>query len=228
MMKREVITMKCPNCGVVYADHCQFCGASLVPPKKGSHWVPILILVGLTLLGLLIFFATGGYVDFLIPAAPGMDNGAFLIHDGSVYVVPDAYLAAEEITVPAAVDGQTVTAIAGYGFAGIEHMTTVNLPDTLEIIGEGAFTNCFSLRSLDVPDSVTIIGAFAFNGCRSLEAIHIPDSVSFIGMQALDDCYNLAHIFYDGTMAEWQVLYFSPTPAVYQVHCSDGTIPAAE
>lgn len=224
MIGNEVITMKCPNCGVVYGDHCRFCGAPLLSEKKGSHGVPILLMLFLTIAGLCVFFATSA-VASLAPQEPAQP---FLYHNGSVYAAPDAFLSDEEVTVPASIDGQPVTAIGSYGFAGTEYMTTITLPDTLEVIGEGAFLNCFSLRSIDLPESVTIIGPFVFNGCQSLEAIHIPASVSHIGIEALHDCYNLTHVFYDGTMDEWEVLYFSRERVSFEVHCSDGTIYPSE
>ena len=63
--------MYCPNCqtSCEESDHfCYLCGAPLHPeylptkPKKGSRWVPLLLLVLMTVVGLISFFATSGHV----------------------------------------------------------------------------------------------------------------------------------------------------------------------
>ena len=58
--------MYCPYCQTVCAetDHfCYLCGAPLQRPKpqKGSRWVPLLLLVLMTVGGLICFFATSGH-----------------------------------------------------------------------------------------------------------------------------------------------------------------------
>ena len=61
--------MYCPNCQSPCAetDHfCYLCGAPLhsehLPPqpKKGSRWVPLLLLILMTVVGLISFFVTSG------------------------------------------------------------------------------------------------------------------------------------------------------------------------
>ncbi len=57
--------MYCPNCHALCDDtdrFCYDCGQMLQPmaakPKKGSLWVPLLILIALSAAGLVCFFAT--------------------------------------------------------------------------------------------------------------------------------------------------------------------------
>ena len=70
----------------------------------------------------------------------------------------------------------------------------VIIPDSVTIIGDGAFFDCTSLSNITIPDSVTIIGDSAFGFCTSLESITIPDSVTSIGSGAFEDCTNLANV----------------------------------
>ena len=67
MILCEVNVMYCPNCHTLCDDtdrFCYECGAMLqqkpAEPKKGSLWVPLLILIALSLSGLVLFFATVG------------------------------------------------------------------------------------------------------------------------------------------------------------------------
>lgn len=66
-------------------------------------------------------------------------------------------------------DGKKVTAIsrvASIGaFENCEHITSVVIPDSVEIIERYAFQNCKSLTKVTLPASVSEIELFAFWGC---------------------------------------------------------------
>ncbi len=44
---------------------------------------------------------------------------------------------------------------------------------------------------MSIPDTVESIGDYAFSGCRALEKVSIPGSVSTMGKYVFEDCYNL-------------------------------------
>lgn len=51
--------MTCPNCGAqCESGHlfCSRCGSTLKQEKRGSHLPPILIMAGLSLVGIILFF----------------------------------------------------------------------------------------------------------------------------------------------------------------------------
>ena len=54
------------------------------------------------------------------------------------------------------------------------------IPNSVTIIGKGAFWGCNSLTSINIPNSVTTIGNWAFKYCDSLTNINIPNSVTTI------------------------------------------------
>lgn len=93
----------------------------------------------------------------------------------------------------------------------------VSVPNTVEVIGEGAFENNTSIELVVVPNSVKRIEAYAFWGCDSLEKVvlgkgltevgdfaftkcqglkdmSIPENIRSIGIQAFADCVNLEDI----------------------------------
>ncbi len=87
----------------------------------------------------------------------------------------------------------------------------IEIPDTVEIIGYGAFEGCEELTEIDLPDSVREIGDSAFEGCEQLTEIYIPQNVErmayyepdeedllYDGLgEMFDACYQLADITVD-------------------------------
>ena len=62
---------------------------------------------------------------------------------------------AEEVTIPAEVDGHAVTRIGHYAFYQNESLQTVTVPEGVTAIGDWAFGGCFSLRRAVLPRSVS-------------------------------------------------------------------------
>ncbi|MBQ7111852.1 MAG: leucine-rich repeat domain-containing protein, partial [Thermoguttaceae bacterium] len=67
-------------------------------------------------------------------------------------------------------------------------LTSVEIPDGVETVGDDAFAFCRSLTSVKIPASVKKIGVRAFNNCDSLTSVEIPASVEKIDGQAFEGC----------------------------------------
>ena len=65
---------------------------------------------------------------------------------------------------------------------------TYSVKKGTKIICDMAFYDYSSWSSLVIPDSVIIIGFGAFEGCSSLESLVVPDSVASIGNEAFRGC----------------------------------------
>lgn len=89
-----------------------------------------------------------------------------------------------------------------------------SIPFGVKEITESAFRNCL-LDEIEIPDTVEKIGDKAFYGIFGIEKISIPNSVTFIGKDAFASCGNLTsisigkgvtslsdRIFYDGYSLE--------------------------
>ena len=67
-------------------------------------------------------------------------------------------------------------------------LTSIDIPNSVTEIGDGAFQDCYSLTTITIPNSVTEIGDWAICGCTSLTTINIPSSVAEIGNCAFWKC----------------------------------------
>ena len=90
-------------------------------------------------------------------------------------------------------EGSQLKSIGDRAFSFTD-LTTITLPDSVETIGDNAFSNCRSLTSINIPDGVTSIGGGAFGSCKALTNISIPDSVTAIGDSAFSYCSSLNSI----------------------------------
>ncbi len=68
------------------------------------------------------------------------------------------------------------------------------IPNSITIIGERAFSNCYGLTSITIPNSVTSIGEEAFSFCSGLTSVTIGNSVTSIGDNAFLACEGLTSV----------------------------------
>ena len=81
----------------------------------------------------------------------------------------------------------SVKVIEGFAFTGCG-MEQLELPPSVEEIGESAFQNCAKLKSVIISSSVKVIGKSAFFDCPKLESVEILSSEVEIGDGAFEDC----------------------------------------
>lgn len=74
-----------------------------------------------------------------------------------------------EITIP-----DTITSIGFRAFECCIALQTVNLPNTIQQIGESTFANNYALTTITLPKDLTDIGFWAFENCTALQRIIIP------------------------------------------------------
>ncbi|MCR4835169.1 MAG: leucine-rich repeat protein [Bacteroidaceae bacterium] len=102
-----------------------------------------------------------------------------------------------DIVIPASVvnDGKEyrVTSIGAKTFANAG-LTSIVIPNSVEIIGEEAFNNNFNLPTIEIPNSVKIIGDYAFFGCQALTSMVIPNRVDSIGNSIFYYCNNMTSV----------------------------------
>ena len=89
-------------------------------------------------------------------------------------VYPDVY--SGDIVIPEHVNynGKTYTVVEIWDNAFCEsEITSVEIPNTVQQIGDQAFSYCNGLTTIEVPASVYLIGENAFSGCDKLTEINV-------------------------------------------------------
>lgn len=82
---------------------------------------------------------------------------------------------------------ETITKIGAYSFKNNRNILKVELPSSILVIGEFAFSNT-ELVGIDIPSSVTYIGDGAFANCTSLSYVHISEGISPLTLGTQFDC----------------------------------------
>ncbi len=76
-----------------------------------------------------------------------------------------------------------------------DKFSTVTIPETVTVINELCFAECYGLRHIVFNDIITDIETLAFFKCSNLQEIDIPDSVISIGSDAFSSCTSIKDIF---------------------------------
>ncbi len=84
----------------------------------------------------------------------------------------------------------SVEEIGEYAFANIVNLVGLNFEEgsALKTVGTSAFNSCTALAECQLPNSVTYIGNNAFGECTSLEAMELPTSLEYLGSSAFKNC----------------------------------------
>ncbi len=97
-----------------------------------------------------------------------------------------------------------VTHIPEGAFESCEYLQEVTLPSTLVKIDHRAFRNCTGITEMDFPDGLLFVGGKAFEGCTNLAEAVLPDSVETILQGAFHDCSALTSFHYP---MKWTTAY---------------------
>ena len=116
-----------------------------------------------------------------------------LINEGTEYSITAYSGTGSKVAIPASVGGIPVTTISA-GVFNSKSFTSINIPNSITSIGNGAFAYCTSLTSVNIPTGITSISDNMFSNCTSLKSITIPDSVTSIGSSAFESCSSLTNV----------------------------------
>lgn len=87
------------------------------------------------------------------------------------------------VVIPSEYASTRVTEIANSAFANCSNLAAIDIPDTVEKIGESAFF-ASGIESVVIPDTVTEIGSYAFANCENLAEVDLGNNVEVIGKQS--------------------------------------------
>ena len=131
------------------------------------------------------------------------DGILYVINDNDEVVITDCSDSIDKstISIPDKIDGHPVTMIYEFAFCDLENTKTINIPDSVKVIGAEAFAWSNNLQTINIPTSVTTIDAAAFAGNNKLQSITIPDSVTELGAGAFILCENLTNVTLPNTIS---------------------------
>lgn len=98
------------------------------------------------------------------------------------------------VTILGEFEGKKVTKIADNAFQGMNTISELILPDSIESIGDKAFMSCVALTSVQLPAGLKTIGRYAFYGCLALPTIELGANVESIGENAFGSCAAMTEI----------------------------------
>lgn len=89
----------------------------------------------------------------------------------------------------------TIQLIGAGAFQCMEELREINIPAGVREIGEAAFAACAALRTLTIPPNVKRIGKKAFLGCAALETVYISEGVEELGARVFAKCSKLRKVY---------------------------------
>ena len=87
----------------------------------------------------------------------------------------------------------------------LSSLTSVRLPDTVEVIDQAAFSGLRSLTKIEIPKKVKRIEEYTFYGCEKLKNIVLPEQLEAFENSSLWDCPSLKSIKLSDTNKMFQV-----------------------
>ena len=97
------------------------------------------------------------------------------------------------LIIPSEYDGVPVIEM-GFGAFSSGTFSSVNIPNSIKIIGYDAFQYCKNLKSISIGDNVVEIKSNAFEGCSNLSSVTLGDGIKEISYCAFKNCTSLNSI----------------------------------
>lgn len=126
-------------------------------------------------------------------------------------------------------EGSQLKSIGLAAFYGTEQLypkfKEIQIPDSVDTIGSGAFFYCQNLERITLPSALQTLSSVTFYGCAALSEVTFPASLKTIESSVFDGCRNLSEVklpasltaiqssvfhrcsaktvFYDGSLEQW-------------------------
>ncbi len=99
---------------------------------------------------------------------------------------------------------------------------TLEIPESIRGIGDGALKSCSALTGITIPESVTSIGASAFCGCSNLQEITFPSQLKEIGKEAFAYCSGLTKLYVPDSVESIGESAFEGCASLEEIRLPDG------
>lgn len=113
------------------------------------------------------------------------------------YGTEQAYPKFKEIQIPDSVD-----TIGSGAFFYCQDLERITLPSALQTLSSVTFYGCAALSEVTFPASLKTIESSVFDGCRNLSEVKLPASLTAIQSSVFHRC-SAKTVFYDGSLEQW-------------------------
>ena len=104
-------------------------------------------------------------------------------------------------------------------FSNCTNLKSIIIPDGVSYLGESAFSNCTNLTEVKLPSNLRTIDWCVFQYCTSLTSIELPDITETIYICAFDGCSNLKTVTLGKSVRNIQNGAFANCPLLEEVYC---------
>lgn len=111
--------------------------------------------------------------------------------------------------------GEEVEYIPAYLCNSMSLITTVELPNSLQTIGQNAFSGCSNLYTITIPDNVTSIGERMCNGCSNMKFAKIGNGLTRVAYQAFCNCSKLDSVVIGSNISHIEEMAFYNCPITF-------------
>ena len=117
----------------------------------------------------------------------------------------------------------SVESIGEHAFQGTD-IRTLTIGENVEVIGLEAFRDCDALAELNFADKSVLhtIGQAAFAGCASLKTVEMPDTVVVLKNSAFVGCSSLTTVYVSASLEIMEGYVFSACPALAKFEMGEG------
>ncbi|MDO4740743.1 MAG: leucine-rich repeat protein [Eubacteriales bacterium] len=122
----------------------------------------------------------------------------YTVTDGKAKIIKCSGYLRGPVVIPSTLGGYPVTAIGEKAFKVQVFITSIVIPEGVEVLEAYAFDGCMFAANISLPGSITDIRTGAFRGCHELKSINIPANVGSIGEKAFSLCVKLTDVTYHG------------------------------
>ena len=151
--------------------------------------------------------------DYEVSPVSDFEVTSFHLEDGEVAI--EDYLGKDDIVViPAEIDGLKVVEIRDYSFKETD-IKAVVIPDSVEVISRGAFSQCEKLEVVVCGKGVKRLEQGAFMMCDTLKQVELNEGLEYIGKVVFGSCDNLKELTIpesvteiDDTAFNWGITFY--------------------
>ena len=129
-----------------------------------------------------------------------------------------------ETKITSAILPDTLTVLGRGAFDECTLLTEIRLPDSLDTVPTDCFHKCMSLKKVIIPKGYKTIEINAFWECTSLQAVVLPDGLEVIDLNAFADC-DISSVFLPDSLTEFHnqafipITYGNSTQLCYTENC---------